>query len=99
MGGTLALFLFSLAGMAPLAGFFGKYFLFKLAMDQGQVGLIVVAVLNSFLSAFYYLRAAVVLYQKPGVKLEILSVPTSVGVALLVCSLGTLILGFLKFSF
>lgn len=99
MGGTMALFLLSLAGMAPLAGFFGKYFLFKVAVDQGQVGLVIVAVLNSFLSAFYYLRAVVVLYQKPLEEHQILSVPTGVGVAMLVCSLGTLILGFLKFSF
>lgn len=99
MGGALALFLFSLAGMTPTAGFFGKYYLFKLAVDQGQVGLVVVAVLNSFLSAFYYLRAAAALYQKPEGEEERISFSSGVAVGVLLCALGTLILGFLKFPF
>jgi NADH-quinone oxidoreductase subunit N len=99
MGGALALFLFSLAGMTPTAGFFGKYYLFKLAVDQGQVGLVVVAVLNSFLSAFYYLRAAAVLYQKPEGEEERISFSSGVAAAVLICALGTLALGFLKFPF
>jgi len=99
MGGALALFLFSLAGMTPTAGFFGKYYLFKLAVDQGQVGLVVVAVLNSFLSAFYYLRAAAVLYQKPEGEEESISLNSGVAVAVFLCALGTMVLGFLKFPF
>jgi NADH-quinone oxidoreductase subunit N len=99
LGVALALFLFSLAGMTPTAGFFGKYFLFKLAVDQGQVGLVVVAVLNSFLSAFYYLRAAAALYQKPEGREEAIPLSPGVAAAVLICSLGTLALGFLKFSF
>ncbi len=99
MGGALAIFLFSLAGMTPMAGFFGKYFLFKLAVDQGQLGLVIVAVLNSFLSAFYYLRAAAVLYQKPLTENKVLAISPGTGLALLLCSLGTLALGFLKFPF
>jgi NADH-quinone oxidoreductase subunit N len=52
MGIALAIFMFSLAGMTPMAGFFGKYFLFKLAVDNGMIYLTVIAVLNSFISAY-----------------------------------------------
>lgn len=99
MGGALAIFLFSLAGLTPTAGFFGKYYLFKLAVDQGQIGLVIVSVLNSFLSAFYYLRTAVALYQKPEGEVESIPLSSGVAVAVLLCAMGTLVLGFLKFPF
>ena len=85
--------------MTPMAGFFGKYYLFKLAVDHGQVGLVVIAVLNSFLSAFYYLRAAAVLYQKPVTENKVLAISPGTRLAVLLCALGTLALGFLKFPF
>ncbi len=65
MGITMALFMFSLAGMTPTAGFFGKYYLFKLAVDHGLTGLVIIAILNSFVSAYYYLRVVAFLYMKP----------------------------------
>jgi NADH-quinone oxidoreductase subunit N len=52
----LALFMFSLAGFPPTAGFFGKFYLFSAAINAGLVWLVVVAVLNSLISVFYYLR-------------------------------------------
>lgn len=52
----LTLLLFSLAGVPPLAGFFGKWFVFFAAVDAGLVWLAVVGVLASAVSAFYYLR-------------------------------------------
>lgn len=61
----MSLFLFSLAGMTPTAGFFGKYYLFKLSVDHGMVGLALIAVLNSFVSAYYYLRVVAYFYMKP----------------------------------
>ncbi len=53
---VLTFLLFSLAGVPPLAGFFGKWFVFFAAVDAGLVWLAVVAVLASAVSAFYYLR-------------------------------------------
>ncbi len=99
VGGALALFLFSLAGMTPTAGFFGKYYLFKLAVDEGQVGLVIVAVLNSFLSAFYYLRVGAAIYQKPEGAEDRAFLSSGVAAAVFLCALGTLLLGFLKFPF
>jgi len=52
----LALFMFSLAGFPPTAGFIGKFYLFSAAVKAGQVWLVVAAVLNSLVSVFYYLR-------------------------------------------
>lgn len=97
----MAFFLFSLAGMTPMAGFFGKYYLFKLAVDHNLIWLAVIAVLNSFVSAYYYLRVAASLYMKPadGKEGAVLSVPLGLAAALFFCALGTLVAGFLKFPF
>lgn len=101
MGLMMSVFLFSLAGMTPTAGFFGKYYLFKLAVDHGLVWLAIVAVLNSFVSAYYYLRVVAYLYMKPATENESQSIPTPWGtrLAFCLCALGTLVVGFLKFPF
>ncbi len=67
-GAALALAMFSMAGLPPTAGFTAKFFLFKSAVEAGQVGLVVVAVLNSVLSAAYYLRLVVHLYMRPAAR-------------------------------
>ena len=59
---AMAIFMLSLAGIPPLAGFFGKLFLFKAAVDGGWAWLVVVGVFNSAISAYYYLRVTVTLY-------------------------------------
>jgi len=61
---VLAVFLFSLAGIPPTAGFFGKFYLFKSAVDQGLIALTIVAVINSMISAYYYLRVTVYMYMQ-----------------------------------
>jgi NADH-quinone oxidoreductase subunit N len=53
---AMAVFLFSLAGIPPLAGFFGKYFVFKAALERGMVALVVIGALNSVVSLYYYAR-------------------------------------------
>jgi NADH-quinone oxidoreductase subunit N len=52
---TMMLALFSLAGIPPLAGFFGKFFLFAAAAKQGMYILVFIAVLNTIISLYYYL--------------------------------------------
>jgi len=59
---AMAIFMLSLAGIPPLAGFFGKFFLFKAAVDGGWAWLVAVGVLNSAISAYYYLRVTVTMY-------------------------------------
>ena len=60
----LALFCVSLAGIPPTAGFFGKLYLFRAAIDGGFGWLAVIGLLNSALGAYYYLRVLVFLYMK-----------------------------------
>ena len=48
--------LFSLAGIPPVAGFFGKLFLFRAAARKGYYWLLLIAVLNATISLYYYLR-------------------------------------------
>jgi NADH-quinone oxidoreductase subunit N len=65
LGIAMSLFMISLSGIPPTAGFFGKYTLFRNAIEHGQVGLVVIAVLNSALSVYYYLKVMVTLYMRP----------------------------------
>ncbi len=59
-----ALFIISLAGVPPTAGFFGKLYLFRAAVDGGFTWLAIIGLLNSALGAYYYLRVLVFLYMK-----------------------------------
>lgn len=65
VGAAMVIFLISLVGVPPLAGFFGKFLLFGAAIDAGFVWLAVVAILNSVLSLAVYLRIVVPMYQQP----------------------------------
>jgi NADH-quinone oxidoreductase subunit N len=61
---TLSLFLLSLIGIPPTAGFVGKFYLFAAAIRAGYLGLAVIAVLNSAAAAYYYLRLIVYMYMR-----------------------------------
>jgi NADH-quinone oxidoreductase subunit N len=64
LGAAMVVFMMGLGGIPPTAGFFGKYSLFKAAMDAGLTSLVIVAVLNSLVSVYYYLRVVVALYMR-----------------------------------
>ncbi|WP_316013988.1 NADH-quinone oxidoreductase subunit NuoN [Roseobacter sp. HKCCA0434] len=59
---ALAILMFSLAGIPPLAGFFAKYYVFLAAVEAGLVPLAVLGVIASVIGAFYYLRIVLLLY-------------------------------------
>ncbi len=59
---VLTIMMFSMAGIPPLAGFFGKYFVFVAAINAGLVPLAVIGVLASVIGAFYYLRLIKIMY-------------------------------------
>ncbi|MDB5214200.1 MAG: NADH-ubiquinone oxidoreductase chain [Myxococcaceae bacterium] len=61
---AFSLFLISLAGLPPTAGFFGKWFIFRAAIDSGFYALTVVAFLNSVIAVYYYLRVMVFMYMR-----------------------------------
>jgi NADH-quinone oxidoreductase subunit N len=62
MAAALAIFMFSMAGIPPLAGFFSKFFVFQAAVQAGLVTLAVIGVLTSVVSCFYYLRIVKLMY-------------------------------------
>jgi NADH-quinone oxidoreductase subunit N len=96
--GTAALFsifLLSLIGVPLTAGFFGKFYIFKAALDSGLVWLTVIGLLTSAVAAYYYLRLLVVMYmQEPGDSVKDLP-PLAPGTraALWLCAAFTLLLG------
>ncbi len=64
MGACMTIFLLSMAGIPLTSGFIGKYGLFNQAVNAGQVPLVVIAVLTSVVSVYYYLRVIVYMYMK-----------------------------------
>jgi NADH-quinone oxidoreductase subunit N len=89
-----ALFMFGLAGIPPTAGFIGKLYLFRAAIEAGFVPLVIIAVLASVASVYYYLRPIVVMYmmEPKGAPVEI-SRSWAAGVALLVAAVLAIWLG------
>lgn len=65
---AMSLFLFSLAGMPPTAGFIGKFYIFSGAIKAGYIWLAIIGVLNSAASVYYYLRVMVYMYMKDPVE-------------------------------
>ena len=91
---AMTLFLFSLAGVPPAAGFVGKFYLFAGAVQEGYIWLAVIGVLNSAASAYYYLRIMVYMYMKePTEEFEWIKVTAPVTLALVIAAAGTLIPG------
>jgi NADH-quinone oxidoreductase subunit N len=91
MAGLMALFMFSLTGIPPFAGFFGKYYVFAGAVDAGLTWLAVVGVLMSVVSAYYYLRLVVLMYfreQEPAVQGSLTRGALAALVVAAICLLG-----------
>jgi NADH-quinone oxidoreductase subunit N len=62
MAAAMAIFMFSMAGIPPLAGFFGKLYVFMAAVNEGLYVLAIIGVLTSVIGAFYYLRIIKIMY-------------------------------------
>jgi NADH-quinone oxidoreductase subunit N len=62
MAGLLTVFLLSLGGFPPTAGFVAKWYVFSAAVSAGQLGLAIIGVLTSVVSVFFYLRIVVMMY-------------------------------------
>lgn len=62
MAAALAIFMFSMAGIPPLAGFIGKFYIFMSAVDAGLYTLAIIGVLSSVVGAFYYIRIVKIMY-------------------------------------
>ena len=90
---AMLIFMFSLAGLPPTAGFIAKFYLFMAAVDAGLAWLAVVGVLLSAVSAYYYLRVVMVMYMKePERPIELAWTPAA-AVALLAIAAAALLIG------
>jgi NADH-quinone oxidoreductase subunit N len=70
LAAAMALFMLSLAGVPPLAGFLGKLYVFGAAVQADLTWLVILGVVNSVISAYYYLRVVVVMTMREGVSEE-----------------------------
>ena len=90
----MSLFMFSLAGIPPTAGFMGKFYIFSAAIQAKYIGLAIVGVLNSVISVYYYLRVTVVMYMGQGVAEPRADRPSpTLTLAVIIAIIGTLELG------
>ena len=99
LAAAMMLFLFSLAGIPPLAGFTSKFFLFASAVgtpgaaDGTWIWLAFIAILNSAISLYYYARVVKAMYIEKGETTEKIKIPAIFTVAIVICLVFVIVLG------
>lgn len=99
LGVIMGFFMFSLTGFPPLAGFLGKYAVFAPAVQAGLTWLVIIGVLASATSAYYYLRVLFVMWMKPSteeadaVSAKFFALPTASAVVLVGCAVLLVVFG------
>src|SRR5512143_1305536 len=92
LGALLTLFLVSLGGIPPTAGFVGKFYLFSAAVKNGYIWLAVIGVLNSAASIYYYLRLVVYMYFMPATGEIPVPRPPHVAFSMALCASAAVVL-------
>src|SRR6202790_1878940 len=94
---ALGLFLLSLLGLPVTAGFFGKFYVFKAAVNSHLIWLAVLMAVNSIIGAYYYFRLIVVMYMREpsseAAPVAVVGFPLTINVVLTVTALGTVYFG------
>ena len=91
---AMTIFLLSLGGVPPTGGFFGKFYLFRAAMESPQLyWLVAVGVLNSIVSVYYYLRIVVAMYFRESTRALAPTDGASMRLGLLVTAIAVVLLG------
>jgi len=97
IGLAMTILMFSLAGIPPTGGFFGKFYIFSAAVKAGYIPLAIIGVLNSALSLYFYLRVVVYTYMREpdsqDTVADTLTVSPGLLAAVVIACLGTLYLG------
>ena len=99
LAAAMLLFLFSLAGIPPLAGFTSKFFLFNAALGGADgvtsqwVWLAFIAILNSAISLYYYARVVKAMYIEKGATEEKIKIPAAFLAAIVICVVFVIVLG------
>jgi len=97
---VLAISLFSLAGIPPTAGFFGKFFLLMAGAGQGNYLLITIAALNMVVSLYYYLKIIKAIFMDTNENpIDKLLTPPSPKLALIICTTGIILTGFIGYIY
>jgi len=97
---VMAIALFSLAGIPPTAGFFGKLFLLAAGASKGSYWFITIAALNMIISLYYYLKIVRAMFMdKNEQPIEKIKIGMSVKFALLICATGIVLLGVLSWIY
>jgi NADH-quinone oxidoreductase subunit N len=89
----MLIFMFSLTGIPPTAGFIGKFYVFMELINAGYTYLAVIAVVFSAISAFFYLRVIMYMYMKDPEREVVLTTSPSLSIALAVSAMMVLIIG------
>jgi len=89
----MLLFLLSLAGIPPLAGFYGKYFIFLGLIETGHYTLAAVAVLYAVFGLYYYLKIANAMFMRPATSTEPVASGFALKIALAVTGVATVYIG------
>jgi len=97
---TMMVALFSLAGIPPVAGFFGKFFLFTAAASKGYYILVLIAVLNATVSLYYYLRVVKAMFiDKNENPIPYFKSDLITRMSLAICLSGVFLIGFFGFVY
>lgn len=93
----MTVFLFSLAGIPPFAGFWGKYYIFYAAIEANMIWLAVIGIMLSLIGVYYYLKVIVFMWffdAADEISAEVSVVPATAAFATILAVVGTLVFGF-----
>ncbi|MEI7906667.1 MAG: NADH-quinone oxidoreductase subunit N [Bacteroidota bacterium] len=93
LAALLAMFMFSLTGIPPFAGFIGKYYLFASAVQSHMTWLAIFGVITSLFSTYYYLRIIVYMYFKEATNHEEIKLPGLTFATVILCGAGIVLFG------
>jgi NADH-quinone oxidoreductase subunit N len=101
LAAAMALFMLSLTGVPPLAGFVGKFYLFSAALNAGLVWLVILAAINSTISAYYYIGVIVTMYAGEGAPVAIkrIAARPALLISIAVGLAGTILIGLFPQSY
>ncbi|HUO05144.1 MAG TPA: NADH-quinone oxidoreductase subunit N [Candidatus Binataceae bacterium] len=101
LAAAMTVFMLSLTGVPPLAGFAGKFYLFNAALNQGYTGLVIIGVLNSAVSAYYYFSVLVAMYMQEGgaEESEVRRARPALAAAIGIAALATIAIGMFPQSY